>query len=141
MHYEWPQKTEDWPARITLKIRTELCRWQLEPLVLHCMAVPGFVPWSASLIVYYFKLFSTDFGSTQIFCTMRLADHGTKPGTAIQCKSTLKCWNEVHQYCSVSNQTSGTPCIGYTRYMPLWLVFPNMFIIKLFSYDLKTYTK
>ena len=33
----------------------------------------------------------------------------------------------------------GTPCIGYTRYMPLWLVFLNMFIIKLFSYDLKTY--
>jgi hypothetical protein len=42
---------EDWAARITLKIRTELWRWQLEPLVLHCMEVPGFVPWSASLIV------------------------------------------------------------------------------------------
>ena len=35
----------------------------------------------------YFKLFSTKFGSTQIFCTIRLADHGTKPGTAIQCKT------------------------------------------------------
>jgi hypothetical protein len=30
-------------------------------------------------------LFSTDFGSTQLFCTIRLADHGTKPGTAMQC--------------------------------------------------------
>ena len=45
------QKAEDWATRIPLKTRTKLCRWQLEPLVLHCMAVPGFVPWSASLIV------------------------------------------------------------------------------------------
>ena len=45
------QKTEDWAAQIPLKTRTEFCRWQFESLVLHCMAVPGFVPWSASLIV------------------------------------------------------------------------------------------
>jgi hypothetical protein len=38
-------------------------------------------------VSYYFKLFSTDFSSTQIVCTIRLADHGTKPGTAIQCKT------------------------------------------------------
>jgi hypothetical protein len=37
--------------RLQLKTRTELCRWQLESLVLHCMAVPGFLRWSASLIV------------------------------------------------------------------------------------------
>ena len=45
------QKTEDWAAGIPLKTRTEFCRWQFESLVLDCMAVPGFVPWSASLIV------------------------------------------------------------------------------------------
>ena len=37
------QKTENWAARIPLKTR-------LESLVLHCIAVPGFVRWSASLI-------------------------------------------------------------------------------------------
>jgi hypothetical protein len=36
---------------------------------------------------YYFKLFSTNFGSIQMFCTIRLADHRKKPGTAIQCKT------------------------------------------------------
>jgi hypothetical protein len=36
---------------------------------------------------FVFKLFSTDFGSTQIVCTIRLADHGTNPGTAMQCKT------------------------------------------------------
>jgi hypothetical protein len=45
------QKTEDWAARIPLKSQTELCRWQLESLVWHCMAVPGFLRWSVSLIV------------------------------------------------------------------------------------------
>jgi hypothetical protein len=35
----------------------------------------------------YFKLFSTDFGNIQIFCTIRLVDHRTKPGTAIQCQT------------------------------------------------------
>jgi hypothetical protein len=29
------QKTEDWAARIPLKTRTELCRWQLESLILY----------------------------------------------------------------------------------------------------------
>jgi hypothetical protein len=28
-----------------------------------------------------------DFGSIQIFCTIRLADHRAKPGTDIQCKT------------------------------------------------------
>jgi hypothetical protein len=36
-------------------------------------------------------------------------------GSISQNTGTLKCWNEVHQYCSVSNQTSCTPCIGYTK--------------------------
>jgi hypothetical protein len=45
------QETEDWAARIPLKTRTEFCRWQLDSLVLHCMAVPGFVWWSTNLIV------------------------------------------------------------------------------------------
>jgi hypothetical protein len=39
------------------------------------------------VISYYFKLFSTDFGSIQIFCTIRLANHRKKPGTATQCKT------------------------------------------------------
>jgi hypothetical protein len=34
-----------------------------------------------------------DFGSIKIFCTIRLADHCTKPGTAMQCKTK----DRVHQ--------------------------------------------
>ena len=42
-----------------------------------------------------------------LFCSLR--------GSISQNTGTLKCWNEVHQYYSVSNQTSCTPCIGYTK--------------------------
>ena len=42
-----------------------------------------------------------------LFCSLR--------GSISQNTGTLKCGNEVHQYCSVSNQTSCTPCIGYTK--------------------------
>jgi hypothetical protein len=35
-------------------------------------------------ILNYFRQI---FGSTQLFCTIRLADHGTQPGTSIQCKT------------------------------------------------------
>ena len=48
------QKIEDWAARIPLKTRrNSVGVGQFESLVLHCMAVPGFVPWSASLIVQH----------------------------------------------------------------------------------------
>jgi hypothetical protein len=46
----------------------------------------GTLKWKFA-VSFYFKLFSTYFSSTQICCTIRLADHGTKPGTAIQCKT------------------------------------------------------
>jgi hypothetical protein len=42
-----------------------------------------------------------------LFCSIR--------GSISQNTGTLKCWKEVHQYCSVSNQTSCIPCIGYTK--------------------------
>jgi hypothetical protein len=43
------------------------------------------------------ELFSTDFGSTQLFCTIRLADHGTKPGTSIQCKTKGSSWQTAQE--------------------------------------------
>ena len=51
---QWSTKnyTENWRLSSTNPTLnpTELCRWQLESSVLHCMAVPGFVRWSTSLI-------------------------------------------------------------------------------------------
>jgi hypothetical protein len=40
-----------------------------------------------SLFHTILKWFSTYFGSIQIFCTIRLVDLRTKPGTAMQCKT------------------------------------------------------
>jgi hypothetical protein len=42
-----------------------------------------------------------------LFCSLR--------GSISQNTGTLKCWNKVHQYCGMSNHTSITPCIGYTK--------------------------
>jgi hypothetical protein len=42
-----------------------------------------------------------------LFCSLR--------GSISQNTGTLICSNEVHQYCSVSNQALRTPCIGYTK--------------------------
>ena len=71
--------------------------------------------------VYSFKIWyveSADF--IILFCSLG--------GSISRNSGTLKCWNEVHQYCSARNKTSFTM---YTfnehvqatpRYMPIWLV-------------------
>jgi hypothetical protein len=41
-----------------------------------------------------------DFGTIQIFCTIRQVDHHTKPGTAIQCKTKD---SSCHQQSSVQS--------------------------------------
>jgi len=72
----------------------------------------------------YFKLFSTDLGSTQIFCTIRLADRGTKPGTAMQCKtkgSSCHRQSSVRFLSVIRAAQSSVFCVVFLR--PLFIIF------------------
>ena len=50
-------------------------------------------------LLFYFVCGDSDF--IILFCSLG--------GSISRNSGTLKCWNEVHQHCSVSNQTSCTP--------------------------------
>ena len=50
-------------------------------------------------LLFYFVCGDRDF--IILFCSLG--------GSISRNSGTLKCWNEVHQHCSVSNQTSCTP--------------------------------
>ena len=66
----------------------------------------------------------TDFDSTQIVCTIRLADHGTKPGTAIQCKtkdSNCHRQNSVRVLSGIRAAQSSVFCVVFIR--SLFIIF------------------
>jgi hypothetical protein len=65
-----------------------------------------------------------NFGSIQIFYTIRLADHRTKPGTAIQCKSKdSNChWqSSVRVLRGIRAALSSVFCVVFCR--PLFIIF------------------
>ena len=78
------------------------------------------------VISYYFKLFSTDFGSIQIFCIIRLANHRKKPGTAIlpiQCKtkhSSCHRHSSVRILSGIRAAQSSVFCVVFCR--PLFII-------------------
>jgi hypothetical protein len=60
----------------------------INPLVVESLTVNNTTRrWNILYVKFVPNNFKECDGSTQIFCTIRLADHGTKPGTAIQCKT------------------------------------------------------
>ena len=76
------------------------------------------------VISYYFKLFSTDFGSIQIFCTIRLANHRKKPGTATQCKTKDSSCHRQSSVRALSGIRAAQPsvfCVVFCR--PLFIHF------------------
>jgi hypothetical protein len=60
-------------------------------IILFCM-------WTQGL---YYTILYVETNFIILFCSLG--------GSISRNSGTLKCWNEVHQYCSVSNQTSCTP--------------------------------
>ena len=72
-----------------------------------------------------------NFGSIQIFYTIRLADHRTKPGTAIQCKSKdSNCHRQssIRVLCGIRAALSSVFCVVFCR--------PLFIILSLFAWPL-----
>jgi hypothetical protein len=97
------------------------CVWRNSFLV-HCFFILSSEIFCT--ITFQWWLFSTYFGSIQIFCTIRLTGHRIEPGTAMQCKTKDSSWHRqssVQVWSGIRAAQSSVFCVMFFR--TLFIIF------------------